>query len=66
MRVSIVQYITLALSSVGLTSYGVPLAGPQLESIEVTPLSVMDATSAPRCWASASGVSGRYGPLRNL
>ena len=62
MRVPVVEYITLALSS-GLTSYGVP--GPQSVEVVSSDLRVMDTTT-PSCWAPASGVSANYGPINDL
>lgn len=58
MRVPVVEYVALALSS-GL---GYSASGPP--SVEVAPLEV--TISGPRCWASSSGVSANYGPLKDL
>ena len=58
MRVPIVEYVTLALSS----NLGYSASGPP--SVEVAPLGV--TINSPRCWASSTGVAGNFGPIHHL
>ena len=62
MRVPVVEYITLALSSSSALDSGYSASGPP--SVEVVPLGVK--VNGPNCWAPSNGVSANYGPLSDL
>ena len=61
MRIPIVEYVALALSS------GLGYSASRPSSVEVVPLGVSTVSGpSPNCWASSSGVNANYGPLNDL
>ena len=65
MRVPVVEYVALALSSA--SGLGYSASGPP--SVEVVPFKMGVSTVSgvsPSCWAPSGGVSANYGPLNEL
>ena len=64
MRVPIVEYVALALSSgIDFSAYG-----PPSQAVEVAPFKLGATVSGPNpsCWASSVGVTASYGSLNEL
>jgi hypothetical protein len=57
MRVPVVEYVALALS----TNLGYSALSPLALSVDVASLRVTDGP-IPSCWAPSNGVAANYGP----
>ena len=60
MRVPLLEYVALALSS-GLGHTG-SASVPSLDEVALSGVTI----SSPSCWASSGGVNANYGPLADL